>query len=339
VDLFLQASFSNGKFLTEFPASMEKWIRRRFSDEVFLADSKIALRKLDAFGNRLPPSLGASVIYRRCQTLRSLVYQPLLFRTANDFFGKTRSARILILGPLAASSHAHVARAAFIYLYLLSLPIAFSLRYLLDSKSTSTTSLPTLILAACLLTIAVMPILSLLLRDHPTPLSFRRLTHILYRAITSWNNLLNPKRSNFGVYALLLAFATLIVWGIFRYEPAALIFFGLLIFLALTIVIFEIKKKRESLKRLDHAVGNEPSIWAQIKLANGDEELLLWLRVKSKEWLSSSTNIRSILRYVEVRFGQVHSLSSINPAIRPYMETKSLNTYLLARLESIQEKD
>lgn len=324
MEIFLQASFSNGQFLTEFPAWMEEWIRKRFSDEIILAENKILLRKLDAFGNRLPPTLGAGVIFNRCQTLRSLIYQPLIFRAAFKSFNKINNR----ISPSIFSGHPHmkVALAALAYIYIIATPIM--LIAVAAVKTTSTYSMPMSIIAACALILAVMPIFSLMLRDQPMPITSSRLSRLLFNVIAT-----NISIANFLGIAFAILITAGLVWATTKFEPAVLILGGLIFLIGIVVIVIEHREEREALRHLDETVRNKNTIWEQIKEANTVDELQIWLNKKSKEWLNSTSNMRSILCYAQDRFSEN---DEANGSSTTTMNVNNFSVYsnLLARLET-----
>jgi NACHT domain len=327
IDPFLQASFMNAQFLTALSDSLGKWIRQRFANETLVSNSKIELFKLDALGNRLPTNLGAPLIFQRCKTLRSILYQPAPIRFLVDSMNlQIRLINMIMIGGGRGRrlDVDKVAMVIAVWFYISLIPLTISAIYVYRSLP----ELVTLPMVAMMGSVAIILALftMLLLRAEPAPLTPLYFIHRLTN-IKIFNG---PElQRKFVSMVVVLTVLALFIWVTIK---LIISFPGVLFLLVVSILIgvnVSIRiNKRNSLKRLNQTITNGISIYAQVRQASSARELSTWLENKSEDWLVDSTTIRSILRYVELHFKGDQSASTVD------YPKRILIGYLLSKLES-----
>lgn len=338
IDPFLQASFMNAQFLAVLPDSMGKWIRNRFADETLVADNKIELLKLDALGNRLPKGLGAPLIFQRCNSLCSILYRPWPIRFLfSGLFQITRAVEIMgakLTGRPQKISLSKAFQLVFYWIYFLAVPILVSWILYMEWAQ------PLHPLMIGWTGVATVLIIALLNRSEPSALTP---VYLVRSALKSLGTIISLPKVIWmvaGISVLWLVVISLpssffsFLSGLFWLFIVGAYIVG---FLFIAVIYFNAQiKKRNMVKRLSQMTTSGNSVWDIIKQAGSAEELLVWLESKHGDWLADSGTVRSILRYMEVRFPAYNNSDHEYAPTQfnlPKGRIKQLAKYLLPKLE------
>ncbi|MFA5825353.1 MAG: ATP-binding protein [Gallionellaceae bacterium] len=330
IDPFLRASFMNAQFLTVLPDSLSKWIRKRFSNETLVCDSKIELLKLDALGNRLPENLGAPLIFQRCKILRSIMYQPwpirifaAQFQFLNGWLSK--SFGVGQVRPLSNVESAMLAFFNVVTILWVSLEAAIKLGGLLNQ------SLLAAIARVCMVTFTLAIGMSIILRAE----QFRLTPLYLVRRLrdTNISSIFPGDGKKLGA-AIVFVLMSAILWGAFILADShPLVFVILMAAFPVAAYVDIILRKRNLRKRLHRTLSSEVSMWEIIRQAHSCEELALWIEDMPEYWLADLTMIRSVLCHVEDRFAVSQNKSADIQSLRQRVQSKKMAKFLLFELE------
>jgi len=303
IDLFRQASFGNASFLGLLPTELESWVRKRYADEVLVADSKVELFKLDALGSRLPPGVGAATIFRRCTALRTVLKQSFIMRSVIKYMTLVISAMNFIL-PIQVFSRENLqtsnGKASMLVLitgYLAALSFTVT-------QTAVKTEVPIWSFVGCIgiNVLSVIFFFRLLMRAESKMLTPTHLLHCIRSIGAKGMDIISVLiaviiASIFfgGIAWLIVKLISMGEWGIFA--ASAIPFAPFVIAL-----VSKLRASRRAGGRMP-ATLNDGSLlgWAEVRQADSADELLYWLK-KSPRILLDPEISRQILAYCSRRF-------------------------------------
>jgi hypothetical protein len=337
IDEFLQASFMNAQFLTTLPDSLSKWIRRRFANETFVADNKIELLKLDALGNRLPKNIGASTIFNRCQRLRSILYQPWFVRLMLvGFIAINRDAERIVVA-LHGKSLKKMHKSLDVDVFWIVNGVLIPPSLLIISYEEGNIAIQSAMIGWAAFFFTLM--IPLFYRSESAVLTpiylFRKLTQYVKAIRQIFTSAFTLKRVTFVLAPSVFVVLLLKIYGLPTWEVILYIvglFYAVAVVVLVGAVVKARIKHRKAIKHLNQLMECNESLWNKVLQASSSDELLVWLKDKSDDWLVDATTIRSILRYAEFNFGRDEISAD---EVAPLRGTKAqFAKYLLPKLDS-----